>query len=137
MKDNCKPIFILTLALLSIMLLLTPGCKRKLSADDALTLARVRETIVPFVSDYSISNWQFPESYAAMISAGMEPPINPYTGQPMVDTGTEQFDPQTSPGNIHYVPINDQAGMIGNFSIFVFGKRGVLRHIRPSPLAAD
>jgi len=54
----------------------------------------------------------------------------------MADTGTSEWDPETSPGNIHYVPVKDKAGMILNFSIYVFGEKGLIRHIRPSPLAA-
>ena len=124
-------------AFLMVMLIFLPGCKKKLSPDDALTLARVRETIVPFIWERSISQWQFPESYEAMLAEGLKPPINPYTGKPMIDTGTEEFDPQISPGNFHYVSIKDKAGQIGNFSIYIFGKKGLIRHIRPSPLAAD
>ena len=135
-KTNSRLLrFLLSISI--IMLIFIPGCKKRLSPNDALTFARVRETVVPFVMDYSISNWQFPESYKAMLAEGLKPPVNPYTGGPMIDTGTEQFDPQTSPGNFHYVPVKDEAGMIGNFSIYVFGKKGLLRHIRPSPLAAD
>jgi len=71
-----------------------------------------------------------------MLREGMAAPINPYNGKPMIDTGSPEWDQEISPGNIHYVPVEDQAGMIGNFSIYVFGERGIIRHIRPSPLAA-
>ena len=119
-----------------MILVIIPGCKKRLTPNEQVTLKRVRETIIPFIRNRSISEWQFPESYKQMLSEGMVAPINPYTGKPMIDTGTPEFDPLISPGNIHYVPVKDQVGMIGNFSVYVFGERGVIRHIRPSPLAA-
>ncbi len=128
---------IIVYLLLVIIALSLPGCRKRLTPNEALTLQRVRETMVPFIMDQSISNWQFPESYEDMLSKGMDAPINPYTNQPMIDTGSADFDPKVSPGNFHYLPVRDQAGMIGNFSIFVFGERGLIRHIRPSGLAAD
>lgn len=131
-----KRLSIFVYALLVVLVVCIPGCKKRLSPNDALTLARVRETMVPFIYAQSMSNWQFPESYEDMLSKGMDTPINPYTDKPMIDTGTSDFNPQVSPGNFHYVPIRDKAGQIGNFSIFVFGEKGLLRHIRPSPLAA-
>ena len=137
MSDISRQVIRFPLIVIAIMLILIPGCKKKLSPDDALTLARVRETIVPFVMNYSMGEGGFPESYGAMITAGLKPPINPYTGNPMADTGTEKFDPETSPGNFHYLPIKDESGMFGNFSIYVFGKKGLLRHIRPSELAPE
>jgi hypothetical protein len=127
----------LTVITLALMIIVIPGCGKKLTPEDELTLGRVRKKIIPFIWDYSITNWQCPASYGDMIDEGLIPPINPYTGEPMIDTGTSEFDPETSPGNIHYVPVKDQAGMIGNYSVYVFGKHGIIRHIRPSPLAAD
>jgi hypothetical protein len=134
---NYKKLLSFIGAFMVLLLMIIPGCKKGLTPNEALTLERVRETIIPFIWDHSISHWQFPESYEDMLSKGLEPPMNPYTGKPMIDTGTSEFNPEISPGNIHYVPVKDQVGMIGNFSVYVFGERGVIRHIRPSPLAPE
>lgn len=131
-----KGYHLLPIILLVVSILFSPACTKKRTEKEELTLARVREIIMPFIDDCSIANWQFPESYEEMLRDGMTAPINPYTGKPMIDTGSPEWDPEISPGNIHYVPVVDQAGMIGNFSIYVFGERGIIRHIRPSPLAA-
>ena len=135
MKIKAHRLFPVLLLIAAIMC--SQGCMKKtLSEKDALTLTRVRETIMPFIDTHSIDHWQYPESYKAMLSSGMDAPINPYTGKPMLDTGTPEWDPETSPGNIHYVPVETEKDMIGNFSIYVFGEKGLIRHIRTSPLAA-
>ena len=135
MKIKVRRLFPVLLLIAAI--LCSQGCgKRPLSEKDALTLERVRKIIMPFIDTHSIDDWQYPESYKAMLAGGMDAPINPYTGKPMIDTGTSEWDPEISPGNIHYVPVETEHGMIGNFSIYVFGEKGLIRHIRPSPLAA-
>jgi hypothetical protein len=131
-----KSIYRLALILLLLAIIIIPGCKKRLSENDALTLDRVRKTIMPFILAYPESHFQFPESFEAMLEEDLEPPINPYTGEPMVDTGSPEFDSETSPGNFHYAPVKDSKGQIVNFSVYVFGKKGLIRHIRPSPFAA-
>ena len=121
---------------ITVLLFILPGCSNTLSQEDSLTLQRVRESVMPFILGYPASHFQFPGSYQEMIDEGFEPPINPHTGKPMIDTGTSEYIPDKSPGNFHYLPVTDRHGQVINFSVFVFGEKGLIRHIRPSPFAA-
>ena len=51
-------------------------------------------------------------------------PLEPYHGQSMRDTGTDEFDPQDSVGMVHYVRL-DVEGKTG-YRITVFGREGIL-----------
>jgi hypothetical protein len=134
MRNNHKNLLPAIIAL-CLLLAFLPGCGKKRTPDEELTLQRVRDAIMPFILAYPESHFQFAESTEEMLRAGLVLPINPYTGETMVDTGSSEFDKATSPGNFHYAVVKDPSGQTVNFSVYVWGERGLIRHIRPSPMA--
>ncbi len=133
---NTRKIYPTTVILvMAALIAFIPGCRKHRTPNEELTLQRVRDTIMPFILAYPESHFQFAESTAEMVESGLVLPANPYTGEAMKDTLSTEFDAETSPGNFHYEVVHDQYGQVVNFSVYVWGERGLIRHIRPSPMA--
>jgi hypothetical protein len=130
-KKNPTIVILIMAALIAFV----PGCRKQHTPNEELTLERVRDTIMPFILAYPESHFQFAESTAEMVESGLVLPVNPYTGETMKDTLSTEFDAATSPGNFHYAVVRDSSGQVLNFSVYVWGERGLIRHIRPSPMA--
>lgn len=98
---------------------------RKEPLDEEM-LARA-ELIQRAVMLYHADNAEYPSSLDEVVQyfpTDGEWPEEPYTFQPMHDTGSPVFDPATSAGMIHYEKI-ELTGKTG-YRIYVFGRADVL-----------
>ena len=79
------------------------------------------------VMQYHADNAEYPSSLDEVVQyfpTDGKWPDEPYTFQPIQDTGSPEFDGPASAGMLHYVKI-EQAGKTG-YRIYVFGREGVL-----------
>jgi len=127
-----KTIFAL---LLTVLLASVPGCGHQLTDTERLTLKNARE-FLEALTDYSIEYAYYPEDLAELAPRWMQKlPENPFTGQPMTDTGSEEFDENTFPGNVYYAKVRKN-GVVVNFTMLVWGEEGQIGIYRRSPNAA-
>lgn len=91
-------IFILVVAVVVVGWIAVKGVGAEVSHFD--TMMRLSDALEKYRDDKGY----YPEELRAV-----EPyldeggwPENPYTHQPVVDTGTDKFDPKSSPGNVYY-----------------------------------
>ena len=111
------------------------GCKPKRTAEEQLTLDRVR-TMIPWVEDFKYAFSRYPNNWGEVLTwKGETMPLNPYTNQPMVALESGDFDPKVSPGNFFFARVIRDDEVI-NYQVVVFGKGGEIRRISHSPMAA-
>jgi len=114
--------YIITLLLIGV---LTISCAQSRTSLEQETLVRVRH-ICNQLNDFMLARSYYPETIDELRDFRGDPlPDNPYTGEPMVDTGTTEFDPDLSPGNFHYIVIQRSGQNLG-FQIHIFGKNGLI-----------
>jgi hypothetical protein len=113
---------IITIFLLGSM---TISCSRGRTSLEHETLVRVYD-ITNWLNDFMLVRSYYPDTIDEVANWRAQPlPDNPYTGQPMVDTGTTEFDPSLSPGNFHYIVIKRSEQNLA-YQIFIFGDRGLI-----------
>ena len=110
---------------LLILCICLTSCAGRRNALEQETLERM-EPVTQWLADFFMTRSYYPETIEELLWWKGEPlPDNPYTGNPMIDLGTKEFDPARSPGNFHYVPLKRQEQNLG-YQIFVFGDRGLV-----------
>ena len=80
------------------------------------------------VNEYHSDSAEWPESLDDVkwyLPASVKWPVNPYNGEPVADTGSRDFDPETSVGMLYYEKIY-RGEMLVNVQIHVFGEKGKL-----------
>ena len=128
-----KTLNLVALVLIGLAML---GCKKRISETDQQVLTNARE-IVRALMEYSLDNARYPYELDDLVPYHLvRLPENVYSGGPMRDTGTDQFDPESSPGNVFYAKVLIQEEVL-NFSLVVYGEKGIIRNIRRSPMAAN
>lgn len=109
-------------------LLLPMGCyKRELTGDDAVMVERAR-AIMLAVNTFHQDNAEWPDTLREAercLKAGTSWPLNPYSGRPIEDTGSPDFDPAESVGMVYYEKFfRDE--LLMNYRLHVFGDKGKL-----------
>ncbi len=113
-----------------------PGCARRLTEDEKLMVEQLRPYFM-YLEDYRRDHMCYPDCWETLLRwKGIEMPRNPCTGEPMVCLDSAEFDPDTSPGNICYITV-EQDGCVVNCQVIVFGQRGEIhRYSHAGPFAA-
>lgn len=118
------------LPLLILGVLLLSACAPKLSNEDSVMIRRATEIAAAIVR-VQRAGAEYPntlEEARGGLPAGSEWPLNPYNGNPIMDTGKPQFEGEASVGNVCYNKvIKDEE--ITNFSLTVFGRSGILKQV--------
>ena len=115
---------LLLLALLSLAAACAPG---QFTGKDAEMMAAAR-IISNAVNSYHSDTAEWPESLAlaeSYLPPGTTWPVNPYNGKEIGDTGSPDFDPDTSVGMV-YLQKMYRDGQLVNCQLHVFGERGTL-----------
>jgi len=113
------------LVILLVIGMLAGSCTQGRTALEQETIDRMYR-VSQWLNDFMLARSYYPETIDEVFAWKNEsPPDNPYTGQPMVDTGTTEFDPDTSPGNFHYIVMKRSGQNLG-YQIHIFGKDGLI-----------
>jgi hypothetical protein len=114
--------------LLFLPLLLLAGCPgKKFKGDDAVMMNRAK-TLARAIDNYNTDFVEYPPSLRAVqshLAPGSSWPVNPYNNKPIEDTGSPEFDPQTSVGNVYYEKMH-RNGVQVSYLLHVFGDKGKL-----------
>jgi len=135
---NKRNLSVLTLFLLIIFVLTMTGCpKRKRTPNEQLVVDRLKPFWRP-LEEYKTVSFTYPDNFFDICNyAGLQKPINPYTGQPMIELDSLEFDPDVSPGNIYYIKVTGSEGIIINCQVAIFGEFGeITRYHHAGPSAA-
>jgi len=100
---------------------------RSFKGNDAVMLDRVRD-IGLAINKCQEETAEWPQTLReveAYLEPGLRWPDNPYTSQPIKDSGSPDFDPATSVGNVFYMK-HYREEQISNYSLYVFGDKGLL-----------
>ena len=130
-RQNNWPNLIYALIALAVVLGVVAFVAQRVRADDPQQRAMLKAAGVIRVqlSDYFQDNLTLPQSLTDL-EGYMRPdhdwPLNPYTGLPVEDSGSAEFDPAKSPGTVHYEPLRRGGQLIG-WKLYVFSAQGELR----------
>jgi hypothetical protein len=128
--DSMRSAFAL-LILVAVVLSILPACPQKEPADfkgEDLVMVQQATLICDAINTYHRDTVEWPETIqeaAGSLPAGAEWPSNPYNQQPIADTGSPDFDPQTSVGMVYYQKFY-RDDRIMNYQLHVFGQKGTL-----------
>jgi len=116
------------MAMLALAILLIAGCPpRKFTGKDAEMMAAAK-TVAKLIDEYFREGFEYPETFdelKVLLPPNKPWPVNPYNGKPLADTGSRDFDPETSVGMVYYERIFRDEQMV-NYNLHVFGERGKL-----------
>ena len=89
-----------------------------------------------YLEDYKRATMCYPQTWDQLIRwKSLEMPENPFTGEPIRALESSEFDPETSPGNIYYIKV-EQDDCVINCQVIIFGEKGELtRYSHAGPLA--
>ncbi len=122
---------LLARCLLLLVILTCAGCAKKTIQNfqgDDLKMVEAAQVLVVAINSYHSDTADWPENLAD-VREKLPPmtswPVNPYNGNEISDTGTAEFDPATSIGNVFYEKFRRE-DQIMNYRLHVFGDKGKL-----------
>lgn len=108
------------------ILMTLAGCPpRQPTGKDAEMMVAARQ-ISRLIDEYFREFAEYPETVEQarpMLPPAVKWPVNPYNGAEITDTGSRDFNPEISPGNIFYEKIYRDEQLV-NYQIHIFGEKG-------------
>lgn len=114
-----------------LLLMLAPalaGCHQARFTGDDAEMMRCAKLIAGAIDTYFRENGEYPDKLRQVepfLPPGVSWPANPYTGQPIEDTGSLTFDPTASVGQVAYERIWRDEQQV-TYQLHVYGDRGRL-----------
>jgi hypothetical protein len=127
LRQVVPPALLLVLAVLCGILLLA-GCQRAKFYGKDREMMHAAKLLAEAIDTYFRENSEYPDKLREVepyLPAGTSWPVNPYNGKPIEDTGSIDFDPATSVGNVGYERVwRDEQQT--TYQLHVYGEHGRL-----------
>lgn len=110
----------------SVLVIALNGCPSSEPKGKDAEMLTAAKQVAKLIDEYYREFAEYPETISQvrpLLPPAVKWPVNPYNGDEITDTGSREFDPANSPGNIFYEKIYRDEQMV-NYQLHIFGEKG-------------